>query len=333
MTIHFCDPDIAAHPTGGNRYNESIRDVWPPSDTLTTGIAWSETPNDADVWVVDSLLVDDDGLLDAWAQGPPAVLMVHYLHLVDPSQMTSDQANKEAERLSLFSGYVAPSHFVSTQLASQGIAPDRIVVAPPGLSRIYRQGTPSQGPALRSATHLLSVANRLPNKQLIPCLHMLEELYDLPWTWTVIGDETLDPEHATAFREAVAQSAVADRVQVHGAQSAEAVRAAYKSADILLCPSRFETSSMVAREALAAGVPVLGFRGGGLPETLGETAGLGLVPAGDIAALRTRLHTVLTTPHLYNQMRWRAVRASRGVPCWTETALRIRLFVQQLVTA
>jgi len=330
MHIHFCNPDIAEHPTGGNRYNDAIHDAWSAADTLTSGTSWTQAPTDADAWLIDSLLIRDDDLLSAWATGPPAVLTAHYLHLADPTQHDTPAAQEEANRLSLFAGYVAPSHVVKQRLTSYGIEPTRIVVAPPGLHHAFRTGRAAAGKALHPPIHLLSVANRLPNKQLIPCLHMLEDLHHVPWQWHVIGDETLDPEHAAAFREAVAASPVSDRVHVQGAASEQDVRAAYARADVVLCPSRFETSGMVPREALAAGVPVLGFRVGGLPETLGALSETCLVPAGDFAALRMRLQEVLTTPRLHTQLAWQAVRVSRGTPCWAETAWRIRPFVQQV---
>lgn len=330
MHIHFCNPDITTHPTGGNRYNDAVRTAWSAADTLTSGTSWDAAPTDADAWLIDSLLIRDDDLLSAWATGPPAVLTTHYLHLADPTQQGTPAAQEEANRLSLFAGYVAPSHFVREKLNSYGIEPARTVVAPPGLRHTFRTGRDAAVQDPHPPTRLLSVANRLPNKQLIPCLHMLEGMQDLSWQWRVIGDETLDPEHAVAFREAVSKSSVSDRVNVQGTASSEAVRAAYTRADVVVCPSRFETSGMVAREALAAGVPVLGFRVGGLPETLGTLADACLVPAGDFGALRTRLKEVLSTPRRHAQLAWQAVRVSRGIPCWAETAWRIRQFVQQV---
>ena len=331
MTLHLCNPDITAHPTGGNRYNDAVRTAWPAADTLTSGTSWNEAPTDADAWLIDSLLIRDDDLLSAWATGPPAVLTAHYLHLADPTQHNTPAAQEEANRLSLFAGYIAPSHVVRQCLNSYGIEPARIVVAPPGLHHAFRTGRDVAVQALRPPVRLLSVANRLPNKQLIPCLHMLEAMHDLPWQWTVIGDETLDPEHAAAFRDAVDNSPASDRVQMQGAAPAETVRTAYTRADVVLCPSRFETSGMVAREALAAGVPVLGFRVGGLPETLGSLADACLAPAGDFDALRNRLREVFTTPRRHTQLAWQAVRVSRGTPCWAETACRIRQFVEEMV--
>ena len=330
MHLHLCNPDITAHPTGGNRYNDAVKDAWPAADTLSSGTSWREASPNADAWLVDSLLTRSDGLLNACNAGPPAVLTAHYLHLVDPNEADSPPAQEEARRLPLFAGYVTPSHYVKERLSAHGIEPARIVVAPPGLHHTFRTGRNAAVKALHPPAHLLSVANRLPNKQLIPCLHMLEAMHDVPWHWTVIGDETLDPEHAAAFRNAVDDSPVSDRVQIQGAASIETVRAAYTRADVVLCPSRFETSGMVAREALAAGVPVLGFQVGGLPETLGALADPCLAPAGDFNALRSRLQDVLTTPRRHRQLAWQAVRTSRGIPCWSETACRIRQFVQHV---
>jgi glycosyltransferase involved in cell wall biosynthesis len=54
----------------------------------------------------------------------------------------------------------------------------------------------------------------------------------------------------------------------------------------------WENSPLAVLEALAAGVPVVASRTGGVPEVLPETAGL-LVPPGDVGALRAALGAVL----------------------------------------
>jgi len=66
--------------------------------------------------------------------------------------------------------------------------------------------------------------------------------------------------------------------------------------DVLAHPALAEGLGVVTLEAAAAGVPVVGFAAGGLPEAVadGET-GL-LVPAGDAAALRDALQAVIDDP-------------------------------------
>ena len=326
MHAHLCLPDLASHPTGGNRYNNAIRKAWPDAQPFTESVGWPSS-SDADAWLVDSLLVCTPEMPRVVMEGPPAVLLLHYLHLVDPTQTHTEAIMQEAQYIQRFAGCVVPSRFVANQLTDHGIAADRVAVAPPGLSSTYRHGqrpTSTLSPPFR----LLTVANLLPNKQLIACLRMLETLDVGPWTWHLIGDDSLDEDYAAEVRTAVEGSPARDRITLSGPASVETVHAAYQSADVVLCPSRFETSGMVAREALACGVPVLGFRVGGLPETLGPTATDGLVDAHDFEALGECLQDLLASPARYRAWHRQAIRASRGIPAWTETARRVYRAVQ-----
>jgi len=54
----------------------------------------------------------------------------------------------------------------------------------------------------------------------------------------------------------------------------------------------WENSPLTVLEALAAGVPVVASRTGGVPEVVPEGAGL-LVPPGDVGALRTALQRAI----------------------------------------
>lgn len=69
------------------------------------------------------------------------------------------------------------------------------------------------------------------------------------------------------------------------------------AADVLLIPSRYETVSLVAGEAMATGLPVIATACDGIRELLGtepaDTAGV-VVPLGDMAAMMRELHGLLT---------------------------------------
>ena len=61
--------------------------------------------------------------------------------------------------------------------------------------------------------------------------------------------------------------------------------------DVVVVCSHFETSSFVALEAIAAGVPLVATRCGGLPELVPADAAT-FVPPGDPAALADAIHAV-----------------------------------------
>ena len=63
------------------------------------------------------------------------------------------------------------------------------------------------------------------------------------------------------------------------------------AADLVVIPSRWEARSLVAQEALRAGVPVVATAVGGVPELVGDAAVL--VPSGDPAALAAAVSALL----------------------------------------
>ena len=66
-----------------------------------------------------------------------------------------------------------------------------------------------------------------------------------------------------------------------------------KHADAFLLPSETESFGLAALEALSCGVPVFGYRIGGLPEVVTQEVGR-LVPAFDVSALADAVVDVLS---------------------------------------
>lgn len=85
-----------------------------------------------------------------------------------------------------------------------------------------------------------------------------------------------------ATRARAAQLGLSDHVRFVGARAS--VRDYLQQADALLLTSETESFGLAALEALSSGVPVFGYRVGGLPSVVSEDVGR-LVPAFDAAAL------------------------------------------------
>jgi glycosyltransferase involved in cell wall biosynthesis len=100
------------------------------------------------------------------------------------------------------------------------------------------------------------------------------------------------------LREALAAEAercgVADRVDFHGFAAKDEVAELMRGARLVVVPSRFETSAVVALEALASGTPVVASAVGALPELLAGGGGL-LARPGDPDDLAARIREALAT--------------------------------------
>jgi glycosyltransferase involved in cell wall biosynthesis len=72
------------------------------------------------------------------------------------------------------------------------------------------------------------------------------------------------------------------------------------AADVVVLPSAWEARSLVAQEALRAGVPLVATPVGGLPQLLGRAAAF--VPVGDPAALRAAVERILADPAIAARM-------------------------------
>jgi len=329
MRIVFLVPDIHDRPTGGNIYNRQIATAlrerasvevvpWAPADAPQPPVE-----DVLDTIVVDSLLLrPPDALRALRAAHPEASLVVlaHYLHCIDPDEQASAAAATERALLPLVDGAVTTSPFARRALIDEGMPAASVEVVPPGLDDAYRAPVPD-----RDATGpptLLTVANLLPGKGLRALVDVLERLDDAAWRWTLVGDDTLDPTFAGRLRAQIRESPIADRVRLPGTVPPADLRTRYDAADVFVLPSRFETCSMAAREAMARGLPVVGYAVGGLPDNFGDTDAGILAPPDRPDALADALRALLADPARRQRLGAAARERSRTFPTWAEAGAR-----------
>ncbi|MDX2547217.1 glycosyltransferase family 4 protein [Streptomyces sp. WI04-05B] len=93
------------------------------------------------------------------------------------------------------------------------------------------------------------------------------------------------------------------------------------AADLALLPSRWESRSVLAQEALHARVPLIATAVGGVPELVGDAAEL--VPYGDAAALGRAVVRLLGNPERRELLRERGVRQIATWPTEDETVAQV----------
>jgi glycosyltransferase involved in cell wall biosynthesis len=220
------------------------------------------------------------------------------------------------------------SDWLAAQLADAGIPRSRLLVVPPGKD-------PEAGHAGQLGDHVqattaelrhgrraaaLCVANWLPRKGILELLEAVALLPDVLVTLHLVGEVTTHGPYAGRVRRRVAQSDLAGRVMVHRVVSAAAVARMYRCVDVFVLPSFEEPYGTVWGEAMAAGLPVVGWHAGNLPFLADhEREGL-LAPTGDVAALSRAIERLALEPERRIAMgdAARARAASRAT--WDDTA-------------
>ena len=115
-------------------------------------------------------------------------------------------------------------------------------------------------------TRLLMVGRMSVQKNPLLTVQALGLLKDLSWHCTMIGDGPLLSE----VKSEAARLGLENRIDFQGWASAEEVSAAMGESDVLLIPSLSEGLPMVAVEALAHGLAIVGSRIGGLADVAYE---------------------------------------------------------------
>jgi glycosyltransferase involved in cell wall biosynthesis len=169
---------------------------------------------------------------------------------------------------------------------------------------------------------LLFVGNWVPRKGLLDALDAVAPLPPETATLHVVGDSGADPEYARRVRGRLGNSDVAGRVRVHGPVSKEQVAAFYRDADVFVLPSLREPYGTVYGEAMAAGLPVIGWRAGNLPHLATDGREGLLLEPGDVDGLSRALHRLATDEAYRRQLAAAAARRAESFPTWAQTGER-----------
>jgi glycosyltransferase involved in cell wall biosynthesis len=139
-------------------------------------------------------------------------------------------------------------------------------------------------------------------------------------TLHLVGDDRADARYRRAVLERLPRAGLHGRVVVHGPVSREQVAAFYQAADVFVLPSTVEPYGTVLGEAMAAGLPVVGWDAGNLPNLArhGEE-GLAL-PTGDVPALAAALGELIDDEDRRRRMADAARRRAMSFPTWEDSA-------------
>jgi glycosyltransferase involved in cell wall biosynthesis len=215
-------------------------------------------------------------------------------------------------------------------LASAALAPHlpahlrvRTTVIPPG--RDAGPPPPAMAEDLRRGrrTALLCVGNWVERKGLLDLLAAVAALPPDAATLHLAGRDDVDRRYAARVHARLAHPDLAGRVVVHGPLDRAQVNALYHGADVFVLPSVREPYGTAYGEAMAAGLPVVGWRAGNL-QHLATHGREGLVlPPGDVPGLTAALRRLADDEPYRRRLAEAARQRAATLPTWEESAGRL----------
>lgn len=215
---------------------------------------------------------------------------------------------------------LAASDHLADQLVGAGLERKRIRVVPPG--RDVAEPRPLELPPVRAGREaaFLCVANWLPRKGIVELLDAFARLPPGAGTLHLAGDERADPRYAGVVRARLANADLAERVVLHGWRPRHEVAALYGAADVFVLPAFRDPYGTVWGEAMAFGLPIVGWRAANLPYLAEHEREGFLVDPGDIDALAAALLRLARDEALRRHMGEAALRRALARPTWAEAA-------------
>jgi glycosyltransferase involved in cell wall biosynthesis len=284
----------------------------------------------ADVMVIDSIAA---AFLGPWlAARAPAVPVVGMLHQppggIDHGPLRT-AVQKPLDRLAYRSArrLLVASESLADDLRAGGEPAERVAVVPPGRDVAEIIGAPPGDLRQGRAAALLCVGNWVARKGVLDLLEAFAMLDERLATLHLVGDTDAEPRYGRQVRDRLARADLAKRVSVHGMLGVSDVAALYAASDAFVLPSLKEPYGTVYGEAMAFGLPVVGWRAGNLPHLAAhEREGL-LVEPGDLAGLAASLRRLCDDARLRARLGAAAKERALSRPTWEEAA---RMFFDHL---
>ncbi|MCW2361378.1 MULTISPECIES: glycosyltransferase [Sphingobium] len=162
--------------------------------------------------------------------------------------------------------------------------------------------------AAKSEVHLLFVGRLESRKGIDVLLAAVPDLLErFPNAiLDIVGDDTIlradNRSYKEEFLETDIPSAVRERIVFHGRVAEAELQNFYRSCDVFVAPSRYESFGLVFLEAMMFGKPVIACDAGGGPEVVTHEHTGYLVKPGDIAGLKKAMETLVADPALRRKM-------------------------------
>ncbi|WP_422736755.1 glycosyltransferase [Micromonospora sp. WMMD729] len=137
---------------------------------------------------------------------------------------------------------------------------------------------------------------------------------------------------ARRLRELAERAGVAEQVRLVGAVPHDQMATWYRSADVVACTPHYSSAGRVSLEAMACGVPVVGYAMGGLADAVVDEVTGRLVPPGDVRTLGLSLRRLLADNAGRFAYGHAAVDRVRSSYTWERTAGALERLYERVVS-
>jgi glycosyltransferase involved in cell wall biosynthesis len=254
--------------------------------------------------------------------GVPVIAVLHQPPGGIDHGAVRERAQAPLDRLALRRAdlLIAASDHLAEQLVAAGLPRSRIRVVPPGRDVAPPPRRPPTDLRNGRRAAFLSVANWLPRKGILELLEAFARLPAEAGTLHLAGDDAAETRYAARVWSRLANTDLTGRVMVHGSLAPEDVAALYRAADVFVLPASREPYGTVWGEAMAFGLPVVGWRAGNLPYLAEDRREGLLVEPNDIDALSRALMQLAFDGDMRTRLGAAAKRRALSRPTWEASA-------------
>jgi glycosyltransferase involved in cell wall biosynthesis len=326
--------------TGGYLYHRRIADLAPDSDARVRFVSFPTWPfplpamarlailravtrSRADVLLLDSIAAAFLGPW-LWRRRSP-VPVVGLLHQppggIDHGRIrTRLQAALDRRAYRPAARLLVASAALADEMRGDGVPEEMLRVIPPGRDVATDVVPPPRDLRASRKAAVLSVGNWVARKGVLDLLDVVAALPPDSVTLHLVGDTEIEPAYAARVWDRLAAADLACRVVVHGRRSTNEVAGFYQAADVFALTSLREPYGTVYGEAMAAGLPVVGWDAGNLPHLARDGVEGRVVPLGNRGALTAALGALAADEALRRRLGAAAQRRAATFPTWEETA-------------
>ncbi|QZA88218.1 glycosyltransferase family 4 protein [Salinarchaeum sp. IM2453] len=179
------------------------------------------------------------------------------------------------------------------------------------------------------ALEVLFIGSIIERKGLHTLVQALTDV-DVPWSLTVVGDPTVNPEYTERVQRLIASNGVESQVDFTGHISDTQLHELLTEHQILAVPSQYEGYGIVYLEGMAFGLPAIATCSGGAREVVDNGESGILIPPEKPEPLRDTLEWLGTNRDQLAKLGETAQERFHKHPTWETAVDRIEQFLLQL---